>query len=332
MLDRTLSVAPMMAWTTRHQRFFLRQITRRTLLYTEMVTSGALLHGDVERLLAYHPDEAPLALQLGGCEPDELAHCARLASEHGFAEVNLNVGCPSDRVRNGQFGACLMARPEVVAECVAAMREASPLPVTVKTRIGIDDMDTYTALEHFVRSVSAAGCRTFIIHARKAWLQGLSPKENREVPPLDYGRVHRLKQEHPNLEIVINGGILDLEQTRTHLRKVDGAMIGRAAYKTPYILAEADQGLFGSDAPAVSRDDVVAALLPYVEDELSGGTPLKHITRHILGLYQGQPGARLWRRHLSEHAPRPDAGTEVLQQALEKVRQAWASARDRQAA
>lgn len=322
----------MMAWTTRHQRYFLRQITRSTLLYTEMVAASALIHGDPDRLLAYHPSEQPLALQLGGCEPADLAFSARLAEAHGFAEVNLNVGCPSDRVRNGQFGACLMARPELVAECVAAMRGACGIPVTVKTRIGIDEMDSYTALEDFVNAVSAAGCETFIIHARKAWLQGLSPKENRNIPPLDYARVHRLKREHPDLEIIINGGIQNLGEAEAHLGVVDGVMLGRAAYKKPYLLAQADQRLLGARWPGPARDEVVQALLPYVELEVSRGTPLKHITRHILGLFQGQPGARQWRRHLSEHAHKPGAGIEVLQDAHARVLRARESERQRQAA
>jgi len=305
----------MMAWTTRHQRYFLRQITRATLLYTEMVTSGALVHGDPERLLDHHPAEQPLALQLGGSDAAELAFSARLAEAYGFAEVDLNVGCPSDRVRSGQFGACLMARPGLVAECVDAMREACSLPVTVKTRIGIDDMDSYTALERFVNTVSDAGCKTFIIHARKAWLQGLSPKENRNIPPLDYARVHRLKREHPELEIIINGGIQDLDECEAHLCAVDGVMLGRAAYKNPYLLAEADRRFFDARKPGPSRDEVVHALLPYVDSEVSLGTPLKHITRHILGLFQGQAGARQWRRHISEHAHKPGAGSEVLQDA-----------------
>jgi tRNA-dihydrouridine synthase A len=332
MLDRTLSVAPMMAWTTRHERFFLRQITHRTLLYTEMVTSGALLHGEAGRLLAHHPDEAPLALQLGGCDPGTLADCARLAQEHGFSEVNLNVGCPSDRVKNARFGAALMAEPERVARCVAAMRQACNLPVTVKTRIGIDDMDSHAALERFVNTVSAASCGTFIIHARKAWLQGLSPKENREVPPLDYGRVYRLKQEHPDLEIIINGGIKDLSEADTHRQHVDGVMLGRAAYKTPYLLAQADGRYFGAASVPPSRDEVVYALLPYIENELAQGAPLKNITRHILGLFQGQPGARAWRRYLSENAQRPDAGADVVRAAHEKILQARAIARQKQAA
>lgn len=322
----------MMAWTTRHQRFFLRRITRATLLYTEMVTADALAHGDPDHLLAHHPQERPLALQLGGCDPAVLAFSARLAEAYGFAEVDLNVGCPSDRVRDGRFGACLMAAPGLVSECVAAMREACSIPVTVKTRIGIDDMDCFVALERFVDVVSTAGCATFIIHARKAWLQGLSPKENRNLPPLDYARVHRLKREHPELEVIINGGIQDLDQAEAHLASVDGVMLGRAAYKNPFLLSQADRRFFGASQGGPSRDDVVHALLPYVDSEVSRGTPLKHITRHILGLFQGQPGARQWRRHLSEHAHKPGAGMEVLQDAHAHVLRARESERRRRAA
>lgn len=332
MLNRILSVAPMMAWTTRHQRYFLRMITRHTLLYTEMVTTGALLHGDAPRLLHHSREEYPLALQLGGCDPRNLARCSALAERFGFHEVNLNVGCPSDRVRNGQFGAALMAHPEQVASCIAAMRSACGIPVTVKTRIGIDDMDSENGLEHFVTTVAAAGCRTFIIHARKAWLQGLNPRENRNVPPLDHDRVHRLKQAHPELEIVINGGIPSLADSAGHLRLVDGVMLGRAAYKTPYILADADQRLFRDPIDAPTRDEVVHAFLPYLRAERERGTPLKHITRHILGLYQGQPGARFWRRHLSEYAIRPDAGAAVVEQALELIQESRERTRQRQVA
>ncbi len=314
-----LSVAPMMDWTTRHCRFFHRQISRHTLLYTEMVTTGAVLHGDRERLLGFEPAEHPVALQLGGSEPGPLAAAARIAEEWGYDEVNLNVGCPSDRVQSGRFGACLMAEPELVARLVAAMREAVRIPVTVKSRIAIDELEEWPTLENFVRLVSEAGCTRFIIHARKAWLQGLSPKENRDVPPLRYDLVHRLKSEFPHLDISINGGIKSLEATAEHLRHVDGVMIGRAVYENPYLLAEADQRFFGATEPPRERHAVAEAMLPYIETWRQRGAPLSTITRHMLGLFQGLPGARAWRRHLSENAHQPGAGPEVVMAALAKV-------------
>ena len=313
---RRLCVAPMMDWTNRHCRFFLRLISRHACLYTEMITTGAILHGDVERVLRFHPSEHPLALQLGGSDPRELAACARIAAQYGYDEINLNVGCPSDRVQTGRFGACLMAEPSLVRECVAAMREAASLPVTVKTRIGIDNQDSYGFLYAFIAGLAAAGCTAFIIHARKAWLQGLSPKKNREVPPLRYDVVYRLKRDFPHLEFIINGGISSLDQAQEHLQKVDGVMLGRAAYHNPYILADADRRLFGISGAPVSRHVIIARLLPYIEDQLIDGTRLHHITRHILGLFQGVHGARAWRRHLSEHGCREGAGTEVVRQAL----------------
>ena len=317
--DRRLSVAPMMDWTDRHDRFFLRLITRRALLYTEMVTTGALIHGPRERLLAFDPAEQPVALQVGGCEPGELAAAARMAEAAGYVEINLNVGCPSDRVQNGRFGACLMAEPGVVAEGVTAMSEAAAIPVTVKTRIGIDDMDSEAGLADFVGRVAEAGCRSFVVHARKAWLQGLSPKQNRDIPPLDYGRVHRLKREFPHLEIVINGGIGSLDEAAAHLREVDGVMIGRAAYQDPWMLAEADRRIFGEAQAPAGRETVARAMLPYIEARMAEGAPLKSITRHMLGLFNGLPGARAWRRHLSEEAHKPAAGPEVVEAALERV-------------
>jgi len=318
-LDHRLSVAPMMDRTDRHDRYFLRLITRRTLLYTEMITTAAILHGDRDRLLGHHPAEHPVALQLGGASPGELAQCARIAEAYGFDEVNLNVGCPSDRVQNARFGACLMAEPETVTAAVAAMRAASDLPVTVKTRTGIDDRDSYGHLKAFVTAVAEAGCGSIAVHARKAWLAGLSPKENREVPPLDYPRVYRLKADFPALEIVINGGIVTLDKAEGHLTHVDGAMIGRSAYQTPYMLAAADRRFFGATESAPTRAGVVRALLPYVEAECAAGVPVKAVTRHILGLFNGRPGARLWRRTLSELAHRPGAGPEVIEAALERV-------------
>jgi len=318
-LDRRLSVAPMLDWTDRYCRYFLRQISRHTLLYTEMITTGALLHRDPARFLDYHVDEHPLALQLGGSEPRELAECTRLAGQWGYDEINLNVGCPSDRVQNGRFGACLMATPALVAECVAAMCEASERPVTVKHRIGIDHQDSYQQLLRFVERVAEAGCDTFIVHARKAWLQGLSPKQNREIPPLRYDMVQQLKRDFPGLNIVINGGFKTLGQVEQQLQALDGVMIGREAYHNPWILAEADRRIFGDDRQTPSRHGVVRAMLPFIEQELARGTPLHRITRHMLGLFQGVPGARAWRRHLSQNANRPGAGIEVLQQAADLV-------------
>ncbi len=306
----------MMDWTDRHDRYFLRLITRHARLYTEMVTADALLHGDRDRLLRFDAAEHPLALQLGGSDPIKLARCARIAADWGYDEVNLNVGCPSDRVQSGRFGACLMAEPSLVAECVAAMRASCPLPITVKTRIGIDDLDQYPHLYGFVAAVAQAGCQVFIIHARKAWLHGLSPKENREIPPLHYDRVYRLKQDFPMLEIVLNGGVTTLAEAAAHLEHVDGVMLGRAAYQNPYLLADVDARFYADPAPAPSRLEIVERLLPYVERELASGTALKHIARHILGLFQGQPRARAWRRHLAEHAHRAGAGPEVLRTAL----------------
>ena len=301
-LDRRLSVAPMMERTDRFCRYFLRLITRHTLLYTEMITSAAVLHGDRERLLAFDQIEHPVALQLGGSEPGDMATCARIAEEHGFDEVNMNVGCPSKRVRAGSFGACLMAEPQRVAECVAAMQSVVSIPVTVKTRIGIDDQDSYDTLAAFVSRVAGHGCGTFIVHARKAWLTGLNPKQNRDVPPLRYDIVWQLKQDFPHLTIALNGGVTSLEQARQHLSRLDGVMIGREAYHNPYMLAGADRWIFDDDRAAPTRRDIVEAYLPYVARELARGARLVHLTRHLTGLYLGQPGARAWRRALSELA------------------------------
>lgn len=319
-LPGPLSVAPMMEWTDRHCRFFLRRISRGCLLYTEMVTTAAVLRGDRDRLLRYHPDEHPLAIQLGGAEPLALAECARIAESLGFDEINLNVGCPSDRVQSGRFGACLMAEPALVARCVEAMRGAVSIPVTVKSRIGIDDQEEWPALRAFVETVAAAGCTRFIVHARKAWLTGLSPKENREVPPLRHDLVYRLKEERQDLTVVLNGGVRSLEDADRHLGHVDGVMLGRAAYQTPYLLAEADRRYFGAREAAPDRHAVVEAMAGYVEAELAAGTPLAAMTRHMLGLFQGMPGARAWRRHLSEQAHRPGAGLATLRDALAHVR------------
>lgn len=317
---RPLSVAPMMDRTDRHFRWFLRRITRRSLLYTEMVTTGAILRGDEpERFLAFRPDERPLALQLGGDEPAELAACARLAGERGYDEVNLNVGCPSERVQSGNFGVCLMGEPERVARAVAAMREAVSIPVTVKHRIGFDHRDRYEDMLRFVDTVAAAGADRFTVHARKAWLRGLSPKENRDVPPLRYEEVYRLKAERPGLVVEINGGIGSLEEVREHLGQVDAVMVGRAAYDDPFALAAADRELFGDADEPPTRRRVVAELLPYAEELVRRGEPVSRITRHVLGLFTGRPGARAWRRHLSEHAHREGAGAEVLADAAARV-------------
>jgi len=305
----------MMDWSDRHCRYFWRLLTRRALLYTEMVTAGALIHGDRDRFLHFNEEEHPVALQLGGSDPAQLARCARWAQEWGYDEVNLNCGCPSDRVQSGLFGACLMAQPRLVADCVAAMRNSCDLPVTVKHRIGIDHMESYGELGTFVETVAAAGCSVFIVHARKAWLQGLSPRENREVPPLNYPWVYRLKQDFPHLTIVINGGIQSIDQCRAHLMHVDGVMLGREAYGNPWLLAHVDEALFGVESPVTSRGEVIAALLPYTRRQLAEGAQLNHITRHILGLFHGMPGARKFRRHLSENAWRQGAGIEVLAEA-----------------
>jgi len=317
--DRRLSVAPMMEWTDRHCRVFLRAITKRTLLYTEMVHTGALIHGDSDRHLAHDTVEHPLALQLGGSDPADLAAAARRGEDYGYDEINLNVGCPSERVSAGRFGACLMAEPGLVADCVAAMAEAVDIPVTVKSRTGIDDRDSYDELAAFVETVAARGCRTFTIHARKAWLSGLSPKQNREVPPLRHDIVHQIKADFPYLEIVLNGGVASLDEAISHMSVLDGVMIGRAAYNDPWILRDADARIFGGDPGPQSRHDVVDSLMPYVEAQCTSGVPLQHITRHMIGLFNGLPGARAWRRHLSENAHRKVAGPAVLETAAALV-------------
>ncbi|MBY7784451.1 tRNA dihydrouridine(20/20a) synthase DusA [Vibrio fluvialis] len=314
-----LSVAPMLDWTDRHCRYFHRLLSSQTLLYTEMVTTGAIIHGKGD-FLAYNEEEHPVALQLGGSNPADLARCAKLAQERGYDEINLNVGCPSDRVQNGRFGACLMAEPDLVAQCVAAMKEVVDIPVTVKTRIGIDDKDSYEFLTNFVTLVSEkGGCEQFTIHARKAWLSGLSPKENREIPPLDYPRAYQLKQDFPHLTIAVNGGVKTLAEAKEHLQHLDGVMIGREAYQSPYLLAEVDQQIFGLDTPVKKRSQVVQEMYPYIEQQLAQGSYLGHITRHMLGLFQNMPGARQWRRHISENAHKAGAGIEVVEQALAKI-------------
>ncbi|MBD8898909.1 tRNA dihydrouridine(20/20a) synthase DusA [Rhodanobacter sp. DHG33] len=318
--DFQLSVAPMMDWTDRHCRFFHRLLSPHARLYTEMVTSAALVRGKQLRLLEHSHEEHPVALQLGGSEPAELAEAARLGAAAGYDEINLNVGCPSDRVQSGRFGACLMYEPALVADCVKAMRDAVSVPVTVKCRIGVDDQDDYADLQHFTETMLEAGVEVLVVHARKAWLKGLSPKENREIPPLDYPRVHRLKREFPQLVIAINGGITTVEQVQAQLAELDGVMLGRAAYHDPYILARLEHALYGTPLP--DREDVLLRLRPYIEAELKRGTALKHITRHLLGLYQGEPGARGFRRVLSEGAHLPGAGWGLIAQAIEPLRRA----------
>ncbi|WP_076415810.1 tRNA dihydrouridine(20/20a) synthase DusA [Shewanella sp. UCD-KL12] len=317
-INRTFSIAPMLDWTDRHYRYLARLMSAELLLYTEMVTTGAIIHGKGD-YLAYNSEEHPLALQLGGSNPQDLATCAKLALERGYDEINLNVGCPSDRVQNGRFGACLMAEPKLVAECVTAMKQVVDIPVTVKTRIGIDDQDSYEFLTEFVETVSDVGCDTFIVHARKAWLQGLSPKQNREIPPLDYDRAYRLKQDYPHLSISINGGVKTLEECREHLQHLDGVMVGREAYQNPYMLAEVDQQLCGIDKPVLSRDAVLEKFIPYIEKHLQMGGRLNHISRHMTGMFQGEPGSRSWRRYISENAHKPGAGIEVIEQARKSM-------------
>jgi len=309
----------MLDWTDRHCRYFHRLISRKTWLYTEMVTTGALLHGDPTRFLQFNPAEHPLAFQLGGSHPQELANCARMIEGFGYDEVNLNVGCPSDRVQNGRFGACLMAEPELVAECVAAMQQAVSIPVTVKCRIGIDDRDSYEELAHFVATVADAGCSTFIVHARKAWLSGLSPKQNREIPPLRYDVVYQIKKDFPQLEIVLNGGITSLDQADTVMHHVDGVMVGREVYHNPYILAEVDSRFFADTRQPKSRLEIMRLMLPYIQQQLKAGVRLSNISRHILGLFHGVAGARGWRRHISENACKPGADEQVILDALNLI-------------
>jgi tRNA-dihydrouridine synthase A len=319
-LSRRFCVAPMMEWTDRHCRYFHRLLTRRALIYTEMVTTGAIIHGDRTRLLAFDPAEHPVAVQLGGSDPRALAQCARIAEDFGYDEINLNVGCPSDRVQEGRFGACLMAEPVLVGECIAAMKAAVAIPVTAKCRIGIDEQDPEEALETLTHEVEKAGVDALIVHARKAWLKGLSPRENREIPPLDYGRVYRLKTAHPRLEIVLNGGIETLEQASGHCEHLDGLMMGRAAYKEPWKLLAVDPLLFRQPAPYSSPRAALEALIPYIERELARGTRLHSITRHVLGTIQAVPGARAFRRYLATAGVKPDAGTDVLREALAMLR------------
>lgn len=320
-MKRTFSVAPMLDWTDRHYRYFARLISRQALLYTEMVTTGAIIHGKGD-YLGFNDEEHPVALQLGGSNPADLAHCAKLAEERGYDEVNLNVGCPSDRVQNGRFGACLMAEPQLVADCVKAMQDVVNIPVTVKTRIGIDEQDSYEFLTRFIDIVSAAGCDVFTIHARKAWLQGLSPKENREIPELIYDRAYQVKRDFAHLNISVNGGITTLEQCEAHLQHLDGVMVGREAYQNPYMMAEVDQRLYGDARPVLSRAEVAERMIPYLERHIANGGRANHVTRHMLGLFNGMPGARQWRRYLAQNAHLPGMGAEVLADALASLPEA----------
>lgn len=318
-VDRRIAVAPMMDCTDRHDRYFLRLLSSHALLYTEMVTTAALIHGDARYLLQYDPLEHPLALQLGGSDPRALGHCAKLGEEAGYDEINLNVGCPSDRVQSGKMGACLMLEPQLVADSVASMQSAVKIPVTVKCRVGVDQQDSYEALSQFIATVAAAGCEVFIIHARKAWLKGLSPKENREIPPLRYDVVRQLKHDFPHLTIIINGGIKTLSAIDEHLQTVDGVMIGREAYSNPYFLADIEKKYFSPHEAAPSRMQIVQQLLPYIQRQLQSNIKLSSITRHILGLFHGQRGANQWRRYLSENAHKTGVGVEVIENALSLI-------------
>ncbi len=319
MLGKIFAVAPMMDWTDRHCRVFHRILTRRALLHTEMVTTGAILHGPRNRLLGFDESEHPVAVQLGGSCPDELARGARICADYGYDEINLNVGCPSDRVQNGRFGACLMREPALVGQCVAAMKAEVTIPVTVKCRLGVDEQEPREALPAMIEAVARAGADGLVVHARKAWLQGLSPKQNRDVPPLDYPLVHAMKRAWPDLSMSLNGGIASLDEAARHLRDMDGVMLGRAAYQSPDMLAEVDSRIFGTPDPVRDGFEAIERFIPYVEARLAEGVRLHDVTRHLLGLFSGRPGARAWRRHLAERAPRPGAGIETLREALALV-------------
>ena len=320
-IDRRFCVAPMLDWTDRHCRYFYRTMSRHAVLYTEMVTTGAIIHGKAD-YLQFNDAEQPVALQLGGSNPVDLAQCAKLAEQRGYDEINLNVGCPSDRVQNGMFGACLMAKPELVADCVKAMKDVVDIPVTVKSRIGIDDMDSFEFLVNFITKVKEAGCETFIIHARKAWLTGLSPKENRDIPPLDYDRVYKIKQMFPELEIIINGGIKTLDECKEHLKTIDGVMLGREIYHNPYLLSEVDAHIYGSDIERVTRSEVLTHVSDYITGYEAGGGRAWHVLRHMMGLFQGLPGAKIWRRHLSINGVKGDKpGKDLIFEASSYFRQ-----------
>ena len=317
-VDHRFSVAPMLDWTDRHCRFFLRQLSKHTVLYTEMVTTGAIIYGKGD-YLSYNDEEHPVVLQLGGSEPDAMAHCAEIAQARGYDQVNINVGCPSDRVKNGSFGACLMAMPETVAQCVEAMKAKVDIPVTVKCRIGIDDMDDYEGLSRFVSLVAAAGCNDFTVHARKAWLKGLSPKENRDIPPLNYQRVYDLKNEFTDLNIAINGGITTIDEAKAHLEHVDGVMMGREVYSNPFILSSIDNEIYGDTTNPITREQVVVAMNDYIQQKLENGSRVWHIARHVLGLFQSQTGGRIWRRYLSQNGTKRDVSKTLLLDAYEQV-------------
>ena len=317
-LNRRFCVAPLLDLTTRHQRFFMRLLSRHAVLYTEMITTGALIYGDRDRYLQYNEAEHPVAIQLGGSDPKDMALCAKMAEDFGYDEININLGCPSERVQKGAFGACLMLEPELIAECIGEMRVAAcHTPITVKNRIGVDNHDSYEKLTRFVEIIAAAGCDTFIIHARKALLKGLSPKENREIPPLSYPTVYQLKKDFPEIEFIINGGIKTLTEARQHLQQVDGVMLGREAYHNPYLLSKVDKYLYNDNHDLLDRHQILDLFINYANEELSKGVPLGHMSRHILGLFHGQPGAKAWRRHLSENVQKQNTGIEVLHQAKE---------------
>lgn len=319
-LNRRFCVAPMLDWTDRHERYLLRLLSKHAVLYTEMVTTGALIYGDKHRHLQFNAEEHPVALQLGGSEPKDMALSAKMAEDYGYDEVNINVGCPSDRVQQGAFGACLMAEAELVAENIVAMQKAVKIPVTVKNRIAIDDMPEYETLHNFLQVVSQAGCKTFIIHARKAWLKGLSPKQNRDVPPLNYQLVYQIKQEFPELEIIINGGIKTLEASEQHLKQVDGVMMGREVYHNPFVMNEVDKRLYSDKTARNSTElEILNQYMDYMQKQLNQGVLLKHMSRHLLGLFTGKPGAKAWRRHISENAYKKGAGIEVIQQAANYI-------------
>lgn len=319
MFNRTFSVAPMLDWTDRHERYFLRLITRHALLYTEMVTTGAIIFGDRDRYLRFNAEEHPVALQLGGSDAGHLAECTKIAEDYGYDEVNLNLGCPSNRVQNGSFGACMMAEPALVAECIARMTDAAEIEVTAKTRIGIDDKDSFEELVHFIGTLHEAGCHSFVVHARKAILNGLSPKENRIVPPLKYDVVYKIKELFPQCHITLNGGVKTLEETTEHLKYVDGVMMGREAYHNPYLLSQVDKRLFDDSHEILSRHQVVESMFPYIEKQLASGERLQSIVRHMLDIFQGVSGTKAWKRFLSENAHKADAGLDVIRHALTLV-------------
>lgn len=319
MLNSTFSVAPMLDWTDRHERYFLRLISHHALLYTEMVTTGAIIFGDRDRYLQFNKEEHPVALQLGGSDVKHLAECTKIAEDYGYDEVNLNLGCPSNRVQNGSFGACMMAEPELVGECIAAMKQSVEIPVSAKTRIGIDDKDSFEELVHFIGTLHEAGCENFVMHARKAILKGLSPKENRTVPPLKYDVVYKIKELFPQCHFSLNGGVKTLDETLMHLKQVDGVMMGREAYHNPYLLSDVDRLIFEDDHAVLTRHQIVESMFPYIEKEMQKGVRLQSIVRHMLGIFQGVKGTKAWKRYISENAHKTDSGLDVLKHALTLV-------------